>query len=295
MSGAPCPFCGAATRRHLAAPDRNRRVDATVFELRRCTGCDLFFIANPPADLGRYYPAEYHFVPKVAADLDPHLFHQRFKIDLLRRFAAGGSLLEIGPGVGLFCRLAQEAGFTVSAIEIDPGCVGFLRDALGVATVESGEPDRVLEADARRHDVICLWHSIEHLPRPWAVIRAAAARLNPGGVLVVAAPNPLSRQAWLFGSHWPHWDLPRHLFALPIPWLRARAAEAGLKEKMVTTRDEGSLFWCRFTWDMLGERHLTWQRLGLRITARLQRWLAPWDQAEGHGATYTAVFRKEGA
>jgi 2-polyprenyl-3-methyl-5-hydroxy-6-metoxy-1,4-benzoquinol methylase len=290
-----CPFCGGAARPHIAAPDRNRRVDRTVFHVRRCTACGLFFVADPPADIARYYPAEYHFVPRRAEDLDPHLAMQRFKIDLLTAYVSRGRLLEIGSGTGMFARLAQQAGFAVSAIEVDAACAGFLRDALGIPTVESAEPDRVLEGEVATYDAICLWHAIEHLPRPWAVIRAAAARLAPGGVLLVAAPNPHATQARLMGSHWPHWDLPRHLFALPIPWLQARAAEAGLEQLLVTTRDEGSLFWTRWAWHTLGPRITTWRRNGERATSLLQRLLRNWDEAEGNGAAYTAIFRKPAA
>ena len=59
------------------------------------------------------------------------------------------------------------------------------------------------------------------MPRPWIVLEEAARRLNPGGVLLVAAPNPDAWQARLLKSYWPHHDMPRHLFALPIPWLVA--------------------------------------------------------------------------
>lgn len=292
MTDTPCPFCGGATRRHLSAPDRNRGVSKLVFDVRQCTKCGLFFVANPPADIGRYYTADYHFVPQTAADLDARLPAQQFKIDLLKRFQSGGALMEIGPSNGIFCRLAQQNGFDVSAIEVDSACVSFLGNALGVAAVESGEPDKALASDPRRFQAICLWHAIEHLPRPWAVIQECAAHLAPGGVLVISAPNPLSRQARLMRSYWPHWDLPRHIFNLPIPWLVARAREHGLTELLVTTRDQGSLEVNSASWPILGTRFPPWFRGPRRVLSWCQHALRSREEAEGYGAAYTAVFRR---
>lgn len=150
----------------------------------------------------------------------------------------------------------------------------------------------MLAADDARYDAICLWHSIEHLPRPWAVLREAAAHPRPGGILLVAAPNPLARQARLMRSHWPHWDLPRHLFALPIPWLQARAHESGLVTRFVTTNDSDSQYWSRFSWAMLGRRMLARRHLGWRLGMRFAGMVARWDDVEGEGAAYTVVFQK---
>ncbi len=290
-----CPYCGGASSAHLAAPDINRQVSETVFHLRHCDSCGLFFLADPPADLGPYYTSDYHFIPKDRAALEPHLPPQNFKIELLSRFRQGGRLLEIGPSIGQFCALAQRAGFAVSAIEMDPDCVRFLSTQLGVTTTQSATPAAVLREQTTTYDAICLWHSIEHLPNPWETLEAACARLNPGGVLLVAAPNPLSWQARQMGAGWPHHDLPRHLFGITMPWLAQWAARHGLEVALATTRDEGSLFWNRFSWAMRAKG--LWRgavpggrlwRLGL-----LFGWLMhPLEGREGQGACYTMVLRR---
>ncbi len=290
--GARCPFCGGAAAVLLCTPDRNRRTDARIFTLRRCAVCGLIALEDPPADLAPYYAGGYHGMPRDAAELDRWAENDRPKLDLLLAHVQAGRLLEIGPGIGMFARLAQRQGFAVSTIEIDPACVRFMRESLRVRAIESADPAAVLGEDPTRYDAICLWHAIEHLRCPWAVIAAAAARLDPGGVLLVATPNPDSRQARLLGPLWPHWDAPRHLFLLPPAWLTARAAEAGLRLEHATTRDAGGLYWNRFTWAMLGKPLLSWRNLGWRLGMRLGGLLDPWDGAEGKGAAYTAVFRR---
>lgn len=290
-----CPFCAAETVRHIAAPDVNRRVSDLVFEVRRCVGCGLFFVANPPADLGRYYSGDYHGLPPDRASLlAVARAHEQYRIDTLTRFVVGGTLLEIGPSSGVFCVLAQEAGFVVHAIEMDEACTRFLNETIGVRAVQSADPATVLSADPRRYDAICLWHAIEHMPEPWRVLEAARDRIAPGGVILVAAPNPLSVQARWMGARWPHHDLPRHLFGLTIPWLTTWARKAGLRVEMVTTRDAGSLYWNRFSWaKRLADtsknprlRGWLW-RLGLWIG----RLLDPIEGREGKGACYIAILR----
>jgi hypothetical protein len=91
------------------------------------------------------------------------------------------------------------------------------------------------------------------------------------GVLADPAGGPLMNSAWLLSV--------------------ARAAEAGLAEAFVTTRDPDSLFWNRWAWHALGPRLTTWRRNGERLTSHLQRLLAPREEAEGHGAAYVAAFR----
>ncbi len=295
MRDGRCPYCHKTARLQTSARDFNRCISDETFYLFRCETCGLRFIQNPPRDLGKYYPKDYHFTPRTAEDLDPHLPSQQFKIDLLRRFVAGGRLLEIGASNGVFCRLAQKAGFEVSAIEMDDDCVRFLRHQLHVRVTASADPAAALERETARYDAICLWHAIEHLPRPWQVLVSAARFLKPNGVLLIAAPNPDAWQARLLGARWPHHDMPRHLFALPIQWLRAFSEKHGLIMEFVTTRDEGSLYWNRFTWAMLLNsvagfrilRGLPW-RLGLLIG----RLLEPWEGREGCGATYTAILRR---
>ena len=290
-----CPYCGGRATGRIVGHDINRRVSEEKFYLLKCDLCGLMFISNPPRDLERYYTGDYHFIPDSVEALDALLPSEKFKIDLLTKFVSGGTLLEIGPSNGMFCRLAQRAGFIVSAIEMNEDCVRFLDEKLGVRVVGSSEPAAVLSTEKYTYDAICLWHAIEHLPRPWIVLEEAARRLNPGGVLLVAAPNPDAWQARLLKSYWPHHDIPRHLFALPIPWLVAFGKKHGLTQAAITTCDEGSLYWNKFTWAMLLQsffcagylRNLSW-RIGMAIG----RLLDPWERREGQGATYTAVLRR---
>jgi SAM-dependent methyltransferase len=81
---------------------------------------------------------------------------------------------------------------------------------------------------------VIFWHSLEHLRRPVAALRHAAALVAPGGVLVVAVPNAASLQARLFGDRWLALDLPRHLVHIDPPALLSQLEELGFRIERVS-------------------------------------------------------------
>ena len=59
-----CRLCGAQTEAGFTTTDRNRACSRERFEYRCCTACGSYLLANVPADLGRYYPADYYGFPE---------------------------------------------------------------------------------------------------------------------------------------------------------------------------------------------------------------------------------------
>ena len=278
----------------MTATDLNRRISADRFAYRRCVRCATVFLDGVPDDLGRYYPSEYYAFPADRAALAAAVGPERYKIDLVRGFVAGGRLLEIGPGTGGFAYLAREAGFDVDVVEMDAGSARYLADVVGVRAIHAAAtPDAV--AALGRYDVIALWHVIEHVPDPLPLLDALADRLNPGGILLFAAPNPAAYQFAVFGRRWVHLDAPRHLYLIPAAVLRDRAAARGLVLELATTRDPGGVAWDAFGW-VHSVRHvlpsLVPGRVG-RVTARaIGRLVGPVERRPLRGSAYTLVFRR---
>jgi SAM-dependent methyltransferase len=290
-----CRNCGGASGLFLSSPDINRRVSTTNYNLYRCDSCGLLFVGNPPNDLSRYYPPTYHPAMRAVGQLvDPHGLHQ-YRLDLVRKYKRSGTLLEIGPSAGIFCNLAKDSGFDVSAIEMDFDCVQFLTKQIGVRATHSSDPAKVIADEARQYDVICLWHSIEHIFEPWALLDQCARHLAPDGILVVATPNPDAWQARVMGQLWPHYDLPRHLVLLPIGWIQTFASRHTLSVELLTTRDKTSVYLSIGSWRdyfarppdrSLADRLLRYLGLAIGLV------LAPWEARQGRGAAYTAIFRR---
>jgi SAM-dependent methyltransferase len=77
-------------------------------------------------------------------------------------------------------------------------------------------------------DLIILFHVLEHLKDPRAILRECANLLRPGGTLVVSVPNSESWQARIFSEFWFHLDVPRHLGHFSARALAQATGGAGL-------------------------------------------------------------------
>ena len=289
-----CPYCKAQSQPYFSSKDYNQHLTNETFQHYRCPECELIFISPIPEDLGAYYPDTYHLVPDSVDYLEKVSGHERYKIEIVRQFAKTGSLLEIGPSYGCFTYLAKKAGFRVDAIEMNSRCCEFLDNVVGVHAINSDDPVQALR-QAGPYDIIALWHVIEHLPNAWATLEAICARVNLGGYVILAAPNPDALQFRVMGRYWPHVDAPRHVMLIPMELLADKMKRLGMKAELITTRDEGSLGWNTFGWEFFfgnlsSHRHI--KRVLHHVGRLIARLLAPIERREGRGSAYTMVFKK---
>jgi len=152
---------------------------------------------------------------------------QREKISFLAKHRTGGSLLDVGCGVGAFVRAASLAGFQAQGIELSAQAVEFGRRAWGI-TVRHGD---VLEEryPAGSFDVVTLWQVLEHLAQPIATLQRIHQLLRDGGLLILAVPNFASIQSRVFRSRWYHLEVPRHLFHYTPTSLRSIVHAQGFR------------------------------------------------------------------
>jgi len=269
--------------------DFNRHLSDDWFDYNVCKSCGTLSIASIPDALGRYYPSDYYSLPSTEDDLARAATHEEYKLELISRFNRGGRLLEIGPGAGGFAYLAKRAGFDVAAVEMDERACAFLRDVVGVRVVQTADPEAPLRASGQ-FDVISLWHVLEHLARPEAVLEAAAGALAPGGVVVIAVPNPRSIQFALLRRYWAHLDAPRHLALMPSSAIREAAQACGLDTVFETSTDVGGLGWNAFGWQM-SLRNLV-PGMPAVVARAVTRLMRPVERRGLRGATMTLVLRK---
>ena len=297
MNEATCGICGSTTAVAFTTTDRNRRLSSERFTYRRCATCRTLMLAPVPSDLDRYYPPEYYRLPASRGELLAAAEPEGYKLRIVRGYVPGGRLIEIGPAVGAFAVLAQEAGYETSAIEMDAECCRFLRTVVGITAHETAQPAGALAAHGP-FDVIAMWQVIEHLRNPIEVLSAAARALRPGGVLALAAPNPDAFQFRIFRARWTHVDAPRHLFLIPHAALVRSAQGLGLEVALLTTLDPGTLGWNSFGWreSMAGFAAGSYTKSAFRLLGSLAgRAMIPLDRREGKGSTYTLVLRRPAA
>jgi SAM-dependent methyltransferase len=206
---AACPLCGATI------PAEPRRLAGRVV----CAACGVGITSPWPTDEelaaaygGHYRPAGGRFSGPGDALL------RRTRGRLARRIdavAPVGPVLDVGAGDGSLLDALAGTGRVAVGLERESD-----RDDVRAAELTDVEGGWA---------AIVMWHSLEHLREPGGALRAAAGRLLPGGVLIVAVPNASSLQARLFGERWFALDLPRHLTHIPAPALRRAVERSGLR------------------------------------------------------------------
>jgi SAM-dependent methyltransferase len=217
-----------------------------------------------PSDLAPFYRGGYQKIPRSLLELRRIAARERYRMEPILRYKTGGKLLEIGPWMGIFACNARDAGFDVTAIEIDQNCVDFLNGTVGIRALQSSDPTACLEKLDERFDAIVLWHSLEHLRNPWLVIQQAARHLVVGGILLVAVPNIESYQYAILKSAWRHLDTPRHLFFYPLGCLKQLCSSYNLALLEETTADELSYALSKDGW-----QHFANSKIPIRYIRRI--------------------------
>jgi 2-polyprenyl-3-methyl-5-hydroxy-6-metoxy-1,4-benzoquinol methylase len=215
-----CPHCHAKADYFLTAQDINRNTTTEAFIYCKCFQCGLVFLMNIPDEMTRHYAGGYQPIPKSPNQLKKMALKERYKLEPIFQFQKGGRLLELGPWIGLFSCNAKEAGFDVTAIEMNAECVEFMKNTLGIRAIQSDDPAAVMAQINEPFDVIAMWHCLEHFHAPWKILAQAARLLKPGGVMLIAIPNIESYEFSKLGSRWTHIDAPRHLYFFPMEGLK---------------------------------------------------------------------------
>lgn len=112
---------------------------------------------------------------------------ERILADLRSRRGGGsGRLLDVGAHAGRFMHVAQQAGWQVEGIELNPRTAA-------CAARRTGAPVHRINAQTlgdrgARYDAVTMTDVLEHIPQPVAILQAVARLLEPGGWMAVKVP-----------------------------------------------------------------------------------------------------------
>lgn len=146
------------------------------------------------------YPVEHDpFFAEDLRQMERAVNYRRWQLQMVAPFL-GGSVLEVGGGIGSFTTALASSGRFVTSLEPNEFCYRQLAEMTsGLANVR---PLRVTVekldgelAPSERFDSVVLMNVLEHLSDDRAVLAALAGRLAPGGRLVVLVPAG----QWAFG------------------------------------------------------------------------------------------------
>jgi len=237
LTRSPCILCGNRSFATAipalgaaAGQDQRHRAKYAVLE---CCNCSLALLDPQPEEptLQATYPPSYyaHQPPEPHPTGIRRLFVHRLPIGAA---PAGGRLLDVGCGSGLFLLWATELGWDAEGIEINATAVRYAI-ACGLR-VRQGTIDEVAYSD-NSFDVVTMSHSLEHIRQPVAVLRSVSRMLRPGGKLYLSTPNRGGMLAKVAGRRWRQLDIPRHLYFLTRVTLGRMLDQCGFSVKRVWT------------------------------------------------------------
>lgn len=175
---ARCPICGAADSRLL------RRG-----YYHKCPSCKVAFreLGEPSSKLDDYWQEEFWSEREVAKrkNREP-VFRDAFRV-LNRLKPAGGSVLDIGCGIGTFLAVCREGGWSVTGVEPSAIACRVAKGEYGLDLIDA--PFSSALFSGRRFDAVFAAQVIHHLPDPVSFVEEIDRVLANDGIVMLRTPN----------------------------------------------------------------------------------------------------------
>ena len=175
------------------------------FAVETCNGCGFRFIDTTAPT----YPtdAQYRFDEPEIGPIRPERPHiQRRVRDILRFYSPPGQAVDIGCGKGEVTLALHQVGFNASGIDMKSPLMTHLQQAHPHLRWRSANTND-LAGMSERYDVLTLYHVLEHVADPRAVLASVKALANPGALIVIEVPNVAGWKARLQGRRWVYYKV----------------------------------------------------------------------------------------
>lgn len=203
-----------------AAPLGRVRFERAGHAVRDCTQCGLVQLDPlPDVEATRHLYEDGYFgggggegagYTDYAAQEAEYLATFDEELDRIAPFAAAGTLLDVGCGFGWLVRQALARGYEAHGVDVSGDAVEIASRSLP-GRVHAGTPGTAPALAGLRFDVIFGSHVIEHVTDPRPFVADLAARLRPGGVIVLVTPDVTSTLARVSGRRWVSYKIPEHV------------------------------------------------------------------------------------
>jgi len=191
----PCNLCGSSDIEVIGDRDRDRHPLRTTI----CRKCGLVWSNPRPGEeeVRRYYASEYRLDYKGRAT--PSLRHiarsgrgalNRYRV-LAPYLKNGDRILDAGAGGGEVVYVLRHLGFDASGLEPDEHYAEHARAALQVPVATGFVQDAAFPAGS--FDVITMYHALEHVEDPTAILTRLRSWIADNGLLLIEVPNVEAR------------------------------------------------------------------------------------------------------
>lgn len=172
-----CNLCGSGIQHDYLHGMHGER-------LVQCGDCGFVFL-NPR--IREIDQADHEVEPIWIREEKWRRIDDRRRLAEIRATHPAGSLLDVGCYCGFFLAEASQAGYHTTGVEIAPAAAAYARETLGL-NVHNGTVESMLTA-TQRFNVITMFHVLEHVASPMAVLDALAKAQDKGDLLVVEVPR----------------------------------------------------------------------------------------------------------
>lgn len=238
MEEVTCALCGADDAREVVlAPDiQMHRMDVSS-RIVRCRRCGFVYQNPRPTaeELVEHYPDDYElYSAPVLRGGNARLLNLAYGYGMRKRTAfvtramAGGRLLDVGCGAGIFLDAMQRLpGWQVEGLELKESVAEAVSKRLNIPVF--GGTLEGASYPAESFDAVTMFDVLEHVLDVNATLKEVARILRPGGVFVARVPNWSSFDRSLFDSAWAGYDAPRHIYVFSQRTLTALLEKQGLQ------------------------------------------------------------------
>ncbi|MBI2620998.1 class I SAM-dependent methyltransferase [candidate division WWE3 bacterium] len=209
------------------------------YDVAKCGECSLVFLNFDPADsfFVDYYSKDffndrgtkhaYSDYEKESNSLN-RAFAER--INTLRKYHGGGTLLDIGCATGTFMKAAR-ASWKVKGVDVSEYAV--LQAKKKDLDVFSGELEGSPYTN-QKFDIVTLWDTIEHLGDPRKTLRQISKITTPGSVIALTTGDVESTTSRLCGKLWHLYNIPQHLTFFGKGTITKLLGEEGFEVKEIS-------------------------------------------------------------
>jgi SAM-dependent methyltransferase len=232
----PCNLCGACDVEVIGDRDR----DGNPLRTTICRKCGLVWSNPRPSEeeVRRYYSREYrldykgHSTPsmrQIARSGRGALNRYRALAPYLK---PGDRILDAGAGGGEVVYVLRKLGFDACGLEPDERYGRHAREALDVPVATGFVQDAAFSAGS--FDVVTMYHALEHVEDPSAILSRLRDWMVDRGVLLIEVPNV--EAVCIAPAHRFHFA---HFYHFNRDALEALGRKAGFEPVQTTTSSDG--------------------------------------------------------
>ena len=191
-----CIVCGGYKQRILGRRGNREYLGANSLltphiytNVVKCGSCSFIF-CNPAIRGHEYIESDHYNNPEIYNAYLLNNIFSVFKIGekLIKKLKPTGKLLDIGAGKGDFVLLSQRNGYDAKGIEPSKRFCEYALEKYGV-NIEQGYLGEKDFFRGEVFDIITLFHVLEHVPYPQALLANILNYLKEDGVVYIEVPN----------------------------------------------------------------------------------------------------------